>query len=244
MYLVIGAATSYNPVVIGEAVSEWVHAECITSLNDRNAFLDDLESARGDLALPLDDPKNLQAQKHYSHHNRQRLWGEAMTTFPEDDFATARHIFNLLMQMSGAAKRMCYFVSTDQEDYAAHKSAVDVIAIDAAACALKSIKEKTMEPDGSFLVPDAAEIQNKTLSLFARKERHIDWLRTRVPHDFGQKDSPATRELQAEQKRWMTLVTDSILTAAAYREGALAAVPFLEAKSITDEPAVYYPFAQ
>lgn len=46
------------------------------------------------------------------------------------------------------------------------------------------------------------------------------------------------------QVSWLNLGVDYIVFAAEQRDGELGHVPFLEPKSISEDPRVYYPFAE
>lgn len=228
---------------ITRGISSWLDQEAARSSVDHNVYLDNLDRARRDLALSLDDTTSYQAAKPHSHHNRQRLWGEAMIADPSNDFATARHIFNLLMQMSGSARNIRYFQAASQEDYLERKRRKNIAGIDVFGAVSAGIRKLRQPDSGSLVVPSAEEIQAVTLGQFEQKEKMLAELRNRVPEDFGKEESPAVTALQEEQRQWAQLVASSVLMAREYRSGDLAAVPVLEPKSISDEPQVIYPFA-
>jgi hypothetical protein len=67
-------------------------------------------------------------------------------------------------------------------------------------------------------------------------------LRAASGEDFGLEESPALASIRAGERLWTEFAADLIVYARQVRGGNLAAVPLLEAKSISDEPQVYYPF--
>lgn len=223
---------------IASVVTEWVHQECVESVKDRNAYLDDLDVLQASLALPLDDPTNLGGAKHFSHANRQRFWGEGLVLEPRDDFTAARQTFNVLMQVSGCAKRMLWLGCRNQEEYDVKKVSPNVIGIDAAPI-LKNylgLDKLTMKVSG------AEDLNKRTLYEFERKTTTLMYIQSRATLDVRKPFSPSMNALKLNQGRWVRLAAHSIMSAAAYRNGDLAAVPLLEPKSISDDPAIIYPF--
>lgn len=229
-------------LTIADGVEKWVHQECITSISDHNRYLDSLEDGRRWLAMSCDDPTNMPIAKHDGHRNRQRIWGDLLVLEPENDYVAGRHIFNLLMEASGAAKRMCYLAATDQEHYIKLKSSPTVLGIEPYTVVIDSMRKAQV--DNGLRVNDASEIQAITLRTFADVRQDFDALRERVETDYDQPESPTMNKLRDIQTKWVRLVTNSILSSMAYRGGLLERVPVLEPKSISDEPAVFYPFTE
>ncbi len=238
---------------IAPVITDWVHDECVESMSDRNKFLDNLEDMRASLALPLDDHGNVQIKKTHSHHDRQRLWGDALEEDPQSDFWTAHNIFNFLMAVSGTAKKLCYFTATDQEDYLKKKTSPDVVGIDVVdavrvAFAFQRHRDGDNKPTGNgLLVPTATEIRDQALAQYEQEAANLEYLRRRTETDFGVEGSDAAITLHRRQIRWVGLVTNGVLSAMGYRDGALESVPALEPKSIsdmTDPPTIIYPFRE
>jgi hypothetical protein len=221
---------------IAEAVDTWIDTEAIVSSTSRNSFLDDFTSSRIQLGLALDNPRNFVAQKHISHHNRQRFWGEAMIAEPAHDFLVARHTFNALMQISGGMKRIYHTSAISADDYMRRKLSGSGTAINTTEAVEATLRSQT-------LPITAAEANIQALEQFEAAEAMLEQLRTRIPEDLGRDSSPAIDLLKDVQVGWIHVVTSGIIMAAGYRNGELERVPFLEAKSISDDPQVYYPFA-
>lgn len=222
--------------VIAKAIDAWVDAECITSSTDHNAILDDFEHMRLQLGLDPHDPQNHQASKYFSHHNRQRFWGEAFIAEPENDYFAARHIFNGLMAASGTRRKMSYMSAASANEYTTQRQAKTGSNIDTAKRVQATLASQP-------LGVSAAEAQAISIQAFEKCRTVLDDLRQRVPQDFGKESSPAIDLLKELQGDWIHVVTSGIQAAARYRGNDLTRVPFLEPKSITNDPDVYYPFA-
>jgi hypothetical protein len=225
----------YEAERISNGIGSWVRRELTISLSSRNSYLDDLAEMRKRMALEAEDPGNFVFNKFYSHMGRQTLWGQAMVESPGDDFLMARHIFNALMQLSGVAKKITYFTSSNQRDYFDRKTSDNFVGVD-----LKPVVAATLAEDS----PTPEALQGVTMNEFEITANSLLFLRTRIPDDFDKEESPAVNELAKTQFAWVRVVTLGIMVAANHREGNLSAIPFLEPKSITDEPQVYFPFAE
>lgn len=227
---------------IARVTREWVHEEALESINDRNKYLGDYLKGHEWLQMEYLDPLNLPASKHSNHHNRQRFWGNAHEIEPDNDFAAGRHLFNILMQVSGLAKRLCYVKATSMEHYFGLKTDPGVIGIDPFPVVLGKIMTRQAATPPNLLALDVPELQTATLDQFSEIKEDFDGLRDDIEADFGQPESPTVGKLRAIQMKWVRLVTDGVLTLMANRDGRLIKVPVLQPKSISDEPEVYYPF--
>lgn len=227
---------------IASAIGLWVNRECV-SLTERNNQLDGLEIGRNSIVLPPQTTGNLNDYKHANHHNRQRFWGQALIEEPGNDYLTARHIFNALMQVSGNSRMMRWLIAKNQAEYDQLKVADNIVGIEVEPVVASLIKTKQMAGDSaSMVVTSAEESHQQSMDAFVDKEATIHYIYERAPNDFGTSHSPSLARLATTQELWVGVVADSILMAAGYRGGELEAVPFLEPKSISDDPQVYYPF--
>ncbi len=105
---------------------------------------------------------------------------------------------------------------------------------------LRSLESSEIE--ATVAAPDAKEVHAETLVAFQTTFEDLAYVAQHAPSDLGQTESPSVIKLRATQELWCGVVTDSILMAAGYRQGDLAAVPFLEPKSISHEHQIQYPF--
>lgn len=113
-----GYSYSSTSNLVADALSSWLSQEYRSASDSHNRYLDDIEETRLDLALPLEDPFNKYFAKHKSHHLRQSaqfslLYRGNIT----DDHVSALSLFNVLMGMSGAARRLVALDSADQATY-------------------------------------------------------------------------------------------------------------------------------
>jgi hypothetical protein len=240
IYLDIDSASGQ----IGTAIEAWLFEEAISSGEDHNEYLDNLAVQRENLVRAADDNANHSSAKHRSHHDRQRTWGTDLIADPNDEYLAARQVFNPLMQMSGIFRRICYLQAVDQSDYERLRKTPNSTGIDTRAAVASRLLLRSMSNHGTeatLTVPGAISIHAETLAAFEGSLRDLHNIAKRASRDFGKVKSPSVSRLQAAQKVWCGVVTDSILMAAGYREGDLASVPFLEPKSITHKHQIKYP---
>lgn len=227
---------------ITSAINDWLLHEYAISNTNRNSYIDNLTGLRNSLTLPLDDPMNFSAQKYLSHSNRHRFWSESFLADPLHDWLSARQLFNAQMQMCGVYKRICALQAINQEDYYRRKeNSLQPAGIDLYRHVVSRVLFRQVPSNAQELSP--GRIVTATTNAFELTKEGIQFLEAHARDDFGLEDSESVRSLQVVQATWAEIVTDHILLAAQLRSGNLTAVPFLEAKSISDEPAIYYPFA-
>lgn len=246
---VTGAGT---PEIIAQGFAEWLRAEVVssTAADNRNKYLDDLTDVRRSPALPVEDPANKIAGKTYSHLSRLPHWWEAYTYDPSDDFQSGRILFSPLMLISGAYRNQCYVQASDQEDYLSRRSSPVPVGIDIGRIiTARLVKWFDTVPPADGFAEAPLNLNNLEDGMQESRRRgelalQVMCRRAQESPDFGQEESETVLALRAIQQTWLEFGTDLVTYAAKIRGGRLAAVPFLEAKSISDEPQVYYPFAR
>lgn len=231
---------------ISEAFSQWLRDEVASSSSegDVNVYLDEFNTAREGLRGGWDHPKNFTARKLESHLTRLPLWWEAYTLDPSDDYQSARFLFNSLMQVSGCYRNQCYMEAKDADDYKERR--LKAVGIYLGTTVLHRLMD-TVPASGSFAEADITleELDKVRVEVSEAGEEAVRKVckRTVAGFDFGVPDSMSAKFMMEAQHAWLNLSSDSVVFAAKIRGGELAAVPFLEAKSISEEPQVIYPIA-
>lgn len=239
---------SRTAALMADAMNDWLHSEYIASMQDGNKYLDNVHDGRRALTLDINDPDNLPMAKHASHANRQKVaWSEGLKLRPDDEFMIARQLFNITMGMSGTYKRMCYLKSADQASYLEAK-----LDDNSSGVNLKELVDARLryhfgdEPTQTQLATPVIELEDlleRTNQTFEHVEEIFEFMSKRSQYDFDRDASESLASLEMCQGLWVEVAVDSILYAASQRDGHLSAVPFLEAKSISDDPAVIYPLS-
>lgn len=230
--------------IISGAFYNWLQAEVETSGGDRNEYLNDFEEMRRRLTLGYEHPDNWAVTKHQSHMDRYPVWWEAFALDPSDDYQSARILFNALMQVSGMYRDQCYIQASDQEDYLARRAKiVGINPQQPVALGLRVLVPET----GDFSLADLEieSLDERRKEAMVIGELAVKKMCERLFHkdDLGAQDSVSVRETMSAQYSWLSFATDCVVLAAKIRKGELGAVPFLEAKSISDDPKVIYPLA-
>ena len=223
---------------ITDGIVDWVQADRQVSNTDRNNYLDRIDEQRRLLALPFEDPSNQLVNKLYSHIQRLPLWFEAFASDPTNDYQTGKIIFSPLMLLSGRYREQHLFQATDQDDYYRRKSALGDLKIEvgeAVANRINTLGETELD------LPTLQATSRACIETALREEQAVN-LRAADGKDFGLQESLAVESIRAGERVWTEFAADLIVYARQVRGGNLAAVPLLEAKSISDEPQVYYPF--
>lgn len=234
---------------IATALRDWLQAEIISSMEGRNHILDDWEQWQKDLRLPFEDPANQNAGKAISHVNRLRNWTYAAEQYPDivqEDYYLARQIFCAQMNISGAYRRQCFFQAADAADYRRRRQQLGPVSIDLVGAIQERINEYSSDLLASnFAYKNTAwgKLQERTLTVNEEALNAAKLVHEMGIQSMGKEDSTAVRVLRAEQHEWVKLATDYIMFAAHRPNKGWADVPFLEPKSITLKPGVYYPFS-
>ncbi len=247
----------FEPVatLIASGLSSWLMREVGSSTTGRNHFLDEFDDFRTQLSLPYEAPGNNDAEKNRSHFNRLEEWTTGLSDHyfdmrPEQkDYAMARQILCAQMYLSGLFRIQCHMQATDQDDYYRRRLEGAHTGIDLGAAVADRLPllfgVNPPKPDGgvSSAWLSFNELVGQTLTLNEVQRKFIKLLHATGVNDVGQEQSPTIAAGANLQKAWTGLVVDYIGYVAAER-GNLRAVPFLEPKSMTEDPQVYYPFAQ
>jgi hypothetical protein len=240
--------------LLANGLSDWLRGEISNSTLGRNRYLDDFEKFRSDLALPYDDPHNTVAQKNRSHHNRLVQWtslflqayGEA--TPKTKDELLANQMFCAQMYLSGLFRTQCFMQARDQADYYERRLGGDYIGIDleqTVSNRLNHLFVATPPPEQfDQQTSSVKELAYTTLALNEQQTHFIKTLYESGHLDAGQQESSTISDGMELQRSWVNLVVDYAVFAASEHDGKLSTVPFLEPKSISDDPQIYYPFAE
>lgn len=237
---------------ISNGIRTWLDREALVSNTNNNALLDELTQIRQAMITPVSSSApDYDLAKHTSHQTRQANFGQAMIEHPTEDIFVAKNIFNTLMRLSGTARRMCFYAAGDSSEYFALKddlAIIELLGIDMLAGVARAIDARATDRQlaGEVQVvsaPTPRECHTEAMDAFdATGKRYLAEVRSRVPNDFGQLQSPSIDTLKQFFDLWSGICVDNILMAASYRGGDVARVPFWEPKSISDDPQLYYPF--
>lgn len=240
---------------IASAFNDWLEAEVRSSGVEVNTYLDEYNQAIRGLRGGWDHPDNFTVHKHESHVDVRlpQAWETFIMSLEPDmaqedkDYQSAWLLFTPLMQVSGSWRNQCYVQASDASDYLVRRHS-QANGIDTEAVVATRLKVWLPSPDNfadANLTVDELGRQLKNTSVTGRKalERVVE--RTVLGYDFGEEESVSTHNMQVAQEAWTAFSTDCVILAAKLRKGELAAVPFLEPKSIsaTPPPKVIYPLA-
>jgi hypothetical protein len=228
---------------IAQTFEDWLRAEDISSGIDRNTVLDDYERDLPGLKRGYDD-----------------RWEAFMTTPPEHskyDEMTAQISFYALKRVSGTYRDQCYLQAADPEidpdDYINRRQsrAIGVNNLPAVVNARLAThflaNDWDKEADFATASIDISELDRTRQKAIRIGDEAVKTMCARVAEgkDLHQEESESVREMLDAQYNWLTLAIDCVTLAAKIRRGDLAAVPFLEPKSISADPPpqVIYPLA-
>ena len=240
---------------IADGLEHWVMKEVGSSFVGRNHVLDDFRDWRGSLSLPYDDPGNFNARKNKNHHSQLINWTNGLVEFydgltdEQADYMLARQMFRAQMYLSGLFRVACFMRASDQEDYCRRRLdqrdhvGLDVDPRTPITDRLYRLYDYVPDSDGfrpKLTLPDLAA---RTLDLNEEQRDYVKELHVSGRGDIGEEESPTIDMIIGMEKKWIGHLVDYIAFVASERGGHLAAVPFLEPKSISDDPQPYYPFA-
>jgi len=230
---------------IAIGLTGWLAEEAAISSreNDRNSYLDDLITMRQKLSLPPDNPDNWSAQKVYSHHDRLPFWFEAFTLDPTNDAQSAKLLFAFLMRVAGTYKVQCYFQATDQDDFMRRKLEPNIYGADIRIVTNERLSKVNFGGVYNQQPMDIGALSDTMRAAIVQEKEDLPLLceRARLGQDFGLEDSPGAHLAAAAQTTWLKCAVDAIVYAASIRNGDLDEVPFLEPRSISDEPQIIHP---
>ncbi|HSW37613.1 MAG TPA: hypothetical protein VLG37_04580 [Candidatus Saccharimonadales bacterium] len=244
------------PVPIGAAIAnaleEWLVAEAEGSSEptSRNAFLNDFDMMGTAITLPYNHTDNINGQKALNHYGRLKSCTNHLkelleTATPEQkDDLIARQIFCTQMFLSGAYRTQCFMRAKNAEEYVEARKAG--IGINLRLCVEDYLAwgfNGSVEPDLRVKTIHLGDLVAMTYKTHDNGLETLELLHTFGRYYRGVSDSPIVEALKAMQGDWVRLAVGYIIFAAQERGGDLARVPFWEAKSISDVPKIYYPFA-
>jgi hypothetical protein len=227
---------------IARAIHYWLAEEIQSSGSSKNAVLDNFYTARKSFMLRADDQGNKNIGKNDGHYNRLKLWTSQFEENSTDDYLTARQLFCAQMYLSGMFRLECFVVSNDEAEYRFRRFGGQVLGVDLR----KSIAGRFSESNTVELsrLADATNAANDqtyfTLRTLHDRNRRSDTLFNYVR--FLNTRGDWFKELSSLQNTWLDLSVDYISYAAQARGKDLSKVPFLEPKSISENPQIYYPF--
>lgn len=230
---------------ISSTFYDWLKAEVDSSGIERNKILDNYDGAVEGLRGGWNHPKNFIARKVESHLARLPLWFEAFSLDPSDDYQAARLVLAGLMQVSGSYRSQCYVEAQSKEDYLHRRKKAVGYEI-----------SQTIHEHLRTHLPSTGNFAKADISLDSLNEDRIEvervglqavralCARTQYGYDLGQEGSRSAREMLDAQHHWLNFATGCLTLVAKERDGNLAAVPFLEPRSITDQSGkLYYALA-
>jgi hypothetical protein len=231
--------------VIASELEGWLKREVDNSVTGRNKYLDDFSDFRNSLVLPYGDRSNTNAAKNRSHYDRTVNWTNGLLDFYEDfnpdqkDYAISRQIFCAQMSLSGLFRIQCLMQAADQDDYYRRRTGGSGVGIDLE----KTVADRLKQLQSVEHAMSLDDIAARTLEINDQQQAYVEELHETGQRYAGQDSSPAIDSGLVSQNRWAGLIVDYIVFASHRDDGDLASVPFLEPKSISDNPEVYYPFA-
>lgn len=248
-----GSETEPAVEVIAGSVEHWLKKEVGSSVMGRNRVLDDFRDWHRSLLLPYDDPGNVNARKNKNHHSQLINWTNGLVEYydgldqEQADYMLARQMFRAQMYLSGLFRVGCFMRATDQDDYYHRRMELERVGIDIDPRAtitenLHRLYGQAPEPNAFEPVLTLPELTSRTLELNEEQRNYVRELHVSGRHDVGKEESPTIDTIIDMEKKWIGHLVDHIAFVAGERGGQLSAVPFLEPKSISEDPQPYYPF--
>jgi hypothetical protein len=227
---------------IASAMREWLKAEIDSSGAGRNAVLDDFYNARKYFTLRSDDPANKNTLKNDGHYNRLKIWTPQFAENSMHDYLTARQLFCAQMYLSGMFRSECFVTSRGEEEYRFRRFGGHGIGIDLEKRTVDRLaSNKPVELDELIGRTDEANEQtNAIIRELHNRNRRAGTLFNYIKFINSRDDW--LQALSLLQETWLDVSIDYITYAAEVRGNDLSKVPFLEPKSISDNPQIYYPF--
>lgn len=251
---ITGPESEPTVTTISDGIEHWLKKEIGNSVVGNNKVLDDFSDWRHSLLLPYDDPANVNARKNKSHHSQLIDWTNGLVEHydgfrPEQaDYVLARQMFRAQMYLSGLFRVACFMQAEDQEDYYRRRLELDQIGLDVDAKtviwkSLYRLYDFVPEPTGFRPALSLDQLTSRTLELNERQRDYVIELHVSGRDDVGKEESRTMSNVKDMESRWLGHLVDYIAFVASERGRQLAAVPFLEPKSISEDPQPYYPFA-
>jgi len=162
-------------------------------------------------------------------------WGTATLALPWDDVSngnaakTLGHVNRIRPLIWGGL-----FVESPNDDYLAARQLFGVQML------ISGCYKNQCYAQATVITID--DLTAKTAQMVKAAMDSLVFLHARAQFEMGRESSETVESLKLAQQGWLELAVDHIAFAAQVRDGSLAEVPFLEARSISEEPQVYYPF--
>lgn len=226
------------------AVDVWLRQELQDSHTGRNGYLDDNHAFRMGTPLPPSDSRNVDAQKVSSHHARFNL-ALSLRSDPaaQDDFFLAKITHHALMFVSGGFRNYCHFRADDQADYEALRFgridetggattediewAAEIALLDVRSSSVSEARQRFIE---------RGQIANDRI--LRRQMAVYEWL---ADHRYAQgslgENTLPVRVSRERQRLGLGVALSHMVLVALERDGDLAQIPMLDARSITDVSA-------
>lgn len=232
---------------VGSVIRDWLWLEHHLSTTSRNRYLDNLGSAQDCLKLSYRDPSNFIARKALGHLDRLKHFKLALEAIYDDpehtdrkiDEQEARLLFGLLMRASGCHLNQLIIQSNSQTNFnrrkAAESSGVDIIELAHRKLDDEPLWENSNLEDVYQSIDQASNLER--LAMIELYDNHLA-----IKH-LGQEQSPAVDLLKEVQTAWINSALQFIKHQAWTKKHRLLRVPFLEPKSISDNPEIFYPFS-
>lgn len=247
--------SEHSSEAISQVFDDWLSAEVRSSAVEVNSYLDEYKTAIKGLKGGYGHEHNFLARKHEGHvHVRLPQAWETFTmslepgaSEAEKEYQSAWLLFTPLMQVSGTYRAQCWFEASDGNDYLDRRQSRPS-GIDMQKTVADRLKVWLSNSDnfaGANITTEDLHRQLKLVSKAGETSVKRVCARAVLGFDFGERDSRSSREMVAAQYNWASFATDCLILAAKMRKGELAAVPFLEPKSISSDPPpeVIYPLA-
>lgn len=245
-------AVEFIPVQeTAERLETWLSEEVVSSGEGRNSILDDWGLYQEGLEKPFHEPSNAFAGKARGHYDRLRNWTlgfELDSGLLHDEYYMARQKFCAQIEISGAFRRQCFVESWDPGEYKTRRFEHGPAGIDLEKCIAERLDEYTAWKQ---LIPGAAFQQNPAARLIANTNKVndeylqiVETVQGIAIRDAGQENSAAANYLKRAQKIWTGLFVDYTMFDINVTGTPLEKIAFLEPKSISDDPQVYYPFSK
>lgn len=232
---------------VGSVIKNWLWLERYLSTTSRNSYLDNLVSAQGCLKLSQQDPANFIARKALGHLDRLKHFKLALETAYDDPDHTdlkmeqqeARLLFGLLMRASGCYLNQLVIQSSSQTSFnkrkAAQPSGVNIIELAHRKLDDELLWENSSLEDVCQSIDQASDLERQAMAELYDNQLAIKHL--------GQEQSPAVDLLKEVQAAWINCALQFIKHQAWTKKHHLLRIPFLEPKSISDDPEIFYPFS-
>jgi hypothetical protein len=244
------AAPVTSATIVVRGTDSWLQKEIGSSVAGANHYLDDHEAFLRQLALPLSNPLNQNAQKNAKYHFRTIedthafIQDYGKVHVDQQDKILARQMFNILMQLSGLFRVQCHLQAENQEDYYRRRLDGGSIGVDLEQVITERLEwlfTEVPEPDAFYYAGvDREGLVDQTVFLNASQSQFMGNLQDLGAMDAGHEKSRTVDDCIDWQRHLTRLFVDYTVFSASQRGGQLAAVPLLRPG---EDRQIYYPFS-